>query len=143
VAGAGLAPGAVHGGERPGTAKNPKIRVGVIGCGNVSGAYLADLAPRSFVELVSVCDIIVARAEAAAKQFHVPHFYPHIDKMLAGAEFELLVNLTSMPAHFPLNQRALAAGKHVWCENGNTTPWISLATRASCTSAAMTGGRTA
>ncbi|MCX5653788.1 MAG: Gfo/Idh/MocA family oxidoreductase [Planctomycetota bacterium] len=93
-----------------------KIRVGVIGCGNVSGAYLPNLLGSPFVEVVSVCDIIPERAEAAAKKYKVPNFYPHIDKMLAGADFDLLVNLTSMPAHFPLNKAALQAGKHVWTE---------------------------
>jgi predicted dehydrogenase len=36
--------------------------------------------------------------------------------MLAGAAFDLLVNLTDMQEHERLNKQALEAGKHVWSE---------------------------
>jgi hypothetical protein len=42
-----------------------RVRVGVIGCGSVSGAYLPHLAACPFVELISTCDIISERAEGA------------------------------------------------------------------------------
>jgi predicted dehydrogenase len=93
-----------------------KIAVGVIGCGNVSGSYLPELTSQDFLEVVSVCDLILARAKARAERFKVPHVYPNIDAMLAGAPFELLVNITSMPSHYPVNKKALTAGRHVWSE---------------------------
>jgi len=93
-----------------------RMRVGVIGCGNVSASYLPHFTASPHVELVSACDIIPARAEALAKAFNIPHFYPQIDTMLAGAEFDLLVNLTNMQEHERLNRAALASGKHVWSE---------------------------
>jgi predicted dehydrogenase len=68
------------------------------------------------VEVVSVCDIIPERAKKRAKEFKVPHVYPNIDEMLAGAEFDFLVNTTSMPSHYPVNKKGLEAGKHVWSE---------------------------
>ncbi|HEY1377633.1 MAG TPA: Gfo/Idh/MocA family oxidoreductase [Gemmataceae bacterium] len=93
-----------------------RIRVGVIGCGSVSGVYMPHLAKCPHVELVSTCDIIPERAERRANQFKVPNRYPHIDQMLAGAPFDLLVNLTDMQEHERLNRQAVAAGKHVWSE---------------------------
>ena len=93
-----------------------KVRVGVIGCGSVSRCYLPHLAECPYVELVCTCDIIPERARTQAEKFKVPHHYPHIDKMLAGAEFDLLVNITDMQEHERLNRQALAAGKHVWSE---------------------------
>jgi predicted dehydrogenase len=93
-----------------------RIRVGVIGCGSVAGVYLPHLANCPHVELVSTCDIIPERAERRADQFKVPNRYPHIDKMLAGAPFDLLVNLTDMQEHERLNRHAIGAGKHVWSE---------------------------
>ncbi|MEI8373133.1 MAG: Gfo/Idh/MocA family oxidoreductase [Planctomycetota bacterium] len=121
VAGARLSLPTARADEKPAAALTKKIRVGLIGCGNVSDAYLTDLATRDYIELVSVCDIIVERAKAAAKRFKVPNHYPHIEKMLAGAPFDLLVNTTSMPAHFPLNKAALMSGKHVWSEKPMAT----------------------
>ena len=36
--------------------------------------------------------------------------------MLAGPEFDLLVNLTDMQEHYHLNKQALEAGLNVWSE---------------------------
>jgi predicted dehydrogenase len=93
-----------------------RTQVGVIGCGSVSGRYLPHLSACPFAEVVSTCDIIPERAANRAKEFKVPNHYPHISKMLAGAEFDLLVNLTDMQEHEHLNREAIAAGKHIWSE---------------------------
>jgi shikimate 5-dehydrogenase len=92
----GLAPG-VLAAEAP-AAPTGKIKVGLIGCGSVSGAYLPNLASKDYIEVVSVCDIKPERARKRAEQFKVPNAYPNIDAMLAGAQFDLLVNTTSMPS---------------------------------------------
>jgi predicted dehydrogenase len=93
-----------------------RIKVGVIGCGSVSTQYLPHLAESPYVELVSTCDIIPERAERRAKEYHVPHYFAHIQEMLAGPSFELLVNLTDMQEHGRLNRIALEAGRHIWSE---------------------------
>ena len=93
-----------------------KIKIGVIGCGSVSGQYLPHLSKSPFVELVSTCDIRPERAKAAAEKYKIPNHYPHIDQMLAGAKFDLLVTLTDMQEHGRLNKQALLAGRHVWSE---------------------------
>jgi predicted dehydrogenase len=115
--GSGAALGAAVGLARVGAAEEPaKVRVGVIGCGSVSHVYLPQLTKCRHVELVSACDIRPERAEAQAKRFSIPHHYPHIDRMLAGAAFDLLVNLTDMQEHEHLNRQAVEAGRHVWSE---------------------------
>src|SRR5436190_8183461 len=96
--------------------KTKRMRVAVIGCGSVSHSYLPHLSKSPHVELVSACDIVPERAKAQAEKFKIPNQYPHIDRMLAGAEFDLLVNLTDMQEHERLNQQAIEAGKHVWSE---------------------------
>ena len=93
-----------------------KIKIGLIGCGSVSGVYLPHLSKSPFVELVSVCDIIPERAKKRAKEFNVPNQYAHIDQLLAGAPFDLMINLTNMQEHGRLNKLALIARKHVWSE---------------------------
>jgi len=93
-----------------------KIRIGIIGCGSVSTQYLPHLSQSPYVELVSVCDIIYERALTRSKEYNVPNHYPHIDKMLAGAPFDLFVNLTDMQEHGRLNKQALLKGIHVWSE---------------------------
>ncbi|MCE9555781.1 MAG: Gfo/Idh/MocA family oxidoreductase [Planctomycetes bacterium] len=110
---ASAAPAAERGG---GLIRDRKVRVAVIGCGNVTKSYFPTLLASPYIELVSTCDIIPQRAEAAARKLSAPHHFPHIDKLLAGPPFDLLVNLTDMQQHFQINRQALLAGKHVWSE---------------------------
>jgi predicted dehydrogenase len=100
----------------PSGVRDKKIRVGLIGCGSVSGRYLPDLAACPYAEVVSLCDIRPERAEKRGDQFKVASRYPHIDKMLAGVPFDLLVVTTDMQEHEHLNRQAIEAGKHVWSE---------------------------
>ena len=103
-------------GEAKAFFQDKKIKIGIIGCGSVSGVYLPHLTKASHVEVVSLCDIRYERAQKRAKEFNVANTYPNIDKMLAGVPFDLLVNLTDMQEHGRLNKQALNAGKHVWSE---------------------------
>jgi len=96
--------------------QDKKIRIGIIGCGSVSTQYFPHLSKCPYAEIVSACDIILERAKKQAENFNVPNFYPHIDQMLAGVPFDLLVNLTDMQEHGRLNKLALEAGKYVWSE---------------------------
>jgi predicted dehydrogenase len=93
-----------------------KIRVAIIGCGSVSTQYLPHLSKSPYVELVSTCDIIYSRAVEKADKWNVPNRYPHIDKLLAGAPFDLMITTTDMQEHGRLNKQALLAGKHIWSE---------------------------
>lgn len=100
-----------------------RTRVAVIGCGSVSTQYLPHLSKSQYVELVSTCDIIPERAVAAANKYSIPNNYPSIEKMLAGAPFDLMVNLTNMQEHGRLNKIALQAGKNVWSEKPMATTY--------------------
>ncbi len=93
-----------------------KLRVALIGCGSVSGRYLPKLKSSELIEVVSVCDIKYDRALSRAKEFGIANTYPHIDKLLAGVPFDMMVTTTDMQEHGRLNKQALEAGKHVWSE---------------------------
>jgi hypothetical protein len=64
-----------------------------------SGVYLPHLKECPFAEVVNTCDIICKRARKRAFEFNLPNTYPHIDKLLAGIPFDLMVNLTDMQEH--------------------------------------------
>ena len=93
-----------------------RIRVGVIGCGSVSGMYLPHLAKSPHVEVVSLCDRRPDRAASRGDEFRIAARYDSLETMLAGEPFDLLVNLTDMQEHGRLNQMALTADRHVWSE---------------------------
>jgi predicted dehydrogenase len=94
-----------------------KLRVAVIGCGSVSNRYIPQLLSSKWIEVVSLCDIKPERAVAQNKEYKVnAATYGHIDEMLKGVPFDMMVTLTDMQVHGELNKKALQAGKHVWSE---------------------------
>ena len=94
-----------------------KIKVAVVGCGMISEqTYLPGIVKMAKAGLVAVSDIVEARAKLLQGKFNVPHCYTDLDTMLAQEDFDLLVNLTIIPMHYPLNLKALQAGKHVYSE---------------------------
>lgn len=93
-----------------------KIKVGIIGCGNISEIYLKNLTQRfDMVEVWAVADIVVDRAKARAEQFNIPKACP-VEELLADPEVELVVNLTIPKAHGDICLRVLNAGKNVYVE---------------------------
>lgn len=93
-----------------------KTRVAVVGCGSVAMEYIPHLQASEYVECLAVCDSLPNRAHDYAEKYGIPQFYTDIDQLLKELEFDLLVNLTSMPFHGSINRKALMAGRNVWCE---------------------------
>lgn len=91
-----------------------RTKVGIIGCGNISSIYLKNLPTHSHLELVAVADLDMSRAEAKAKENNLRAMT--VDQLLADPGIDLIVNLTIPNAHAEVNLRAIAAGKHAYCE---------------------------
>ncbi|MGQ9488706.1 MAG: Gfo/Idh/MocA family protein [Armatimonadota bacterium] len=92
------------------------IRVAIVGCGSVSRHYLNDLCGSAHAQVVAVCDTVVERAKERAEQYQIPQVFGGVDEMLEACDFDMLINLTSMQQHYPINLKALQARKHVLCE---------------------------
>lgn len=91
-----------------------QIRVGIIGCGNISEIYFKTLQTFDHIELAGCADLNGERAaEKAAK--HGIRAYG-VEELLADPTVSVLVNLTIPAAHAEVNRRALLAGKHVYVE---------------------------
>jgi len=56
------------------------------------------------------------RAQAAAREFHVPHVFTDYRKLLAADLVDAVSVCTPNNTHLPITLAALAAGKHVLCE---------------------------
>ncbi|WP_204112424.1 Gfo/Idh/MocA family protein [Shimia biformata] len=90
------------------------LGVGIIGCGNISKAYLS-LAPNfNGIELRAVADLNKDAAQARAAEFGVRA--ETVDGLLAASDIDMIVNLTIPAAHYDVSSRALEAGKHVYSE---------------------------
>jgi predicted dehydrogenase len=101
-----------------------KVTYAVVGCGSVSwNRYFKEgnwqVVADAGGELVAVCDTVEARAKRPAEKFDVP-YYLDLDEMLAKQDFDLLVNLTNVPTHYPLSLKGLQAGRHVYTQKPMT-----------------------
>jgi predicted dehydrogenase len=88
---------------------SPNIRIAAVGCGFFASNHFNawnDLRGEG-AELVAVCDLDRKKAEAAAKQFNVPHFYTDFDEMLAKEKIDLLDVITRMDTHRMLVEKAI------------------------------------
>lgn len=91
-----------------------KLGVGIIGCGNISAAYLR-LAPLfRALRTVAVADIDMTAAQARADEYGVRAM--SVDDLLGSDDIDVIVNLTIPSAHFAVSKAALEAGKHVYSE---------------------------
>lgn len=90
------------------------LGIGLIGCGNISAAYLR-LAPLfRGLKLVAVADIDMTAASARASEFGVRA--DSVADILRADDIDIIVNLTVPDAHFEVSRQALEAGKHVYSE---------------------------
>ena len=90
------------------------LRVGIIGCGNISTAYLQLASMFKGYDIVAVADINMDNARARAAEFDVRA--QTVDDLLAAADVDLVINLTIPAAHVDVSRAILKAGKHVYSE---------------------------
>ena len=96
-----------------------ELRVGVVGCGGISGVHVQGwkrLEPECRV--VALCDIKEDALQNRGKQLGVPEdqWYLSHTKLLKNADVDAIDICTPNMAHAPIAIDALAAGKHVICE---------------------------
>src|SRR4051794_22331807 len=91
-----------------------RVGVGVIGCGNISSAYLKAGRKFPILDIVALSDAIPAAAEARGAEFGIPA--RSVEAVLADPAVEIVLNLTIPNAHVEVGLRAVAAGKHVHSE---------------------------
>lgn len=92
-----------------------RVRVGIVGCGNIASAYGRQLATYPEVAVCGVTDLDPARARAFEREFGPPA-YPSLDGLLTTAGAEIMLNLTIHTAHAETTRACLGAGCHVYSE---------------------------
>ena len=91
------------------------LKVGVIGCGNISSTYLTVMPTFPVLQVVACADLDESRARAQAAKFGIPRACT-VAALLADPEIDLVVNLTVPSAHYEVALAALEAGKSVYNE---------------------------
>jgi predicted dehydrogenase len=90
------------------------MRVGLIGCGNISDIYL--LNARRFRDIVftACADLNADVAERQAQRYQI--HARSVNDLLKSDDVDIVLNLTVPAAHAQVSLRALDAGKHVYSE---------------------------
>ncbi|WP_226393166.1 Gfo/Idh/MocA family protein [Ructibacterium gallinarum] len=93
-----------------------KLKVGIIGTGNIAGNHIAAYQKNPNVELYAFCDIDEERLKNTGKKYGVTRLFTDKDEMLKLKELDAVSVCTWNSAHAPCTIAALNAGKHVLCE---------------------------
>ena len=73
------------------------LRVGVLGCGMISGNHFAAWARCQGAEVVAVCDPMLDRAQARAAEFGIAAAYDSPEAMMAAESLDLIDIITPIP----------------------------------------------
>lgn len=94
-----------------------KVKVGLIGCGAISGIYLQNCTQvfDYILDVVALADLFPDLAKKRAEEYGIAHAYT-VEELLADPEIEIVINLTAPQAHTEVNLQILHAGKHVYAE---------------------------
>lgn len=90
------------------------MRVGLVGCGNISRQYLDSLERLDNLVLTAAADLLADAAAAVAERTGARATTP--DSLLAADDVDVVLNLTTPGAHATLTIAALEHGKHVYLE---------------------------
>ncbi|MCB1486760.1 MAG: Gfo/Idh/MocA family oxidoreductase, partial [Bauldia sp.] len=87
---------------------------GIIGCGNISTAYLTLAKLYPGLKVVACADVLPEAARARAEAHGIRA--ESVESILGDDAIEVIVNLTVPAAHYEISVAGLEAGKHVYSE---------------------------
>src|SRR5882672_5367913 len=93
-----------------------KIRVGIIGTGQIAQTHMKNYAALEDVEIVACADINEAAARKSADTYKIAHVYTNFRDLLARSDIDAVDVCLHNNYHMPATVAALEAGKHVYCE---------------------------
>jgi predicted dehydrogenase len=93
-----------------------KIRLGIIGVGQIGKRHMATYQKITGAEIVAVADINKAELERVGAQADIPNIYTDFRQLLARDDIEAVDVCLHNNFHMPVTVAALEAGKHVYCE---------------------------
>jgi len=95
---------------------NERVRVGVIGVGQIGKRHVETYAAMPNVEIVAIADVNQAEASRVAAQHNVPNIYTNVADLLARDDIQAVDVCLHNNYHMPATVAALESGKDVFCE---------------------------
>ena len=90
------------------------MKIGIIGCGNISSTYFNSHKLYNNFKVVACADINEDAAKNNANEFNVT--FQTVDDLLANPNIDIILNLTIPSAHKDIIIRTLEFGKHSFSE---------------------------
>ncbi len=91
------------------------VKTAIVGCGMISDAYLNTMTNKfKILDVVGCCDRNPEKAQAKAQKYGIKVLT--MEEILVDDSIEIVVNLTTPTAHYPVIKHLLEAGKHVYSE---------------------------
>jgi len=95
---------------------NERVRVGVIGVGQIGKRHVETYAAMPHVEIVAIADVNEAEAIRVAAQHNIPNIYTKVADLLARDDIQAVDVCLHNNYHMPATVAALESGKDVFCE---------------------------
>src|SRR5574338_937621 len=114
-----------------------KVRIGIIGTGQIAKYHLQQYAKIPEAEIVAVCDIREDEMQRVAQQYQVTHTYTDYRELLKREDIDSVDVCLHNFLHAPVTIEALEAGKHVYCEKPMS--WTYGESKAMVEAARQTG----
>ena len=92
-----------------------KVGVGIMGCGNIVGQYIAGCRQFEILEIAACADIDAGKAANTAVEHGIPRALTPAE-LLVDPGVDIVINLTIPAVHAEVSLAALRAGKHVYSE---------------------------
>jgi predicted dehydrogenase len=93
-----------------------RIKVGLVGCGQIADAHLQQIRRIPWADPVAVCDLEPLLARQAAERFEIAGQFTKLDQMIEQARPDVVHITTPVESHHPLAKQLLDSGIHVYVE---------------------------
>jgi predicted dehydrogenase len=107
---------------------NSKIRVGIIGVGQIGKHHLESYQDIEEAQVVAICDIDVPELKRVSELYHIDDTYINFRDLLKRDDINAVDVCLHNNLHMPATVAALEAGKHVYCEKPMAGTYIDAAT---------------
>ena len=105
-----------------------RVRVGVIGVGQIGKRHVETYAKMNNVELVAIADLNEPEAQRVGAQWNIPHVYTDFRGLLARDDIQAVDVCLHNNYHMPVTVAALEAGKDVFCEKPMAGAYVDALT---------------
>lgn len=92
------------------------LRVGIIGCGKIADAHVAQIMRIGGSKLVGACDREPLMAKQLAERFPLEQCFTEVDEMVEKARPDVVHITTPPSSHFPIAKFCIEHGCHVYVE---------------------------